>query len=160
MTPRILILAACLCLTGCTVFRLPGGDASQPINAPAALKEATSAKAAADAGSTVGVATAIRDSATLSSITASAQAATGPTAGEKVASGLVTAGRALADQGTVAIVGAGIQAGAGVAGVSDPSKMAVMGQAAAVGLGGLLTVIGAGLGAWLHRKGATPPPSS
>lgn len=156
MTPRLLIAAAALALAGCSglSINLPGPD-----RIAVAAVEAANAKQAADAGSTVGVAAAIRDSTTLSDLTSSAKAPTGTTAGEKVAAGIVTAGKALSDPTTVAVVGAGIQAGATAAGVKDPQSMAVLGQAAAAGVGGLLTLIGAGVGAWLNRKKTTTPAS-
>lgn len=149
--------AGALSFVGC------GTPSLVSFNIPAAIKEAGAAREVADAGSTVGVAKAISTSPTLSNAVASAKVPSGTSTGEKVAAGMVTAGKALADPTTVQVIGAGVQAGAGAAGVEDPSKMASLAQAAAAGVGGMLTLLGAGVGAWLHRKGTqaaspTPPP--
>lgn len=149
MKARILLAVLCLGLAGC---------ASRPsfISIDQILAESKAIKASADAGSTKGVAQGIANSATISNAVASAQVA----GDSKVGDILIKAGKAVNDPTTVTVIGAGVTAGASAAGMDDPSKAGVMGQAAAGLLGGLLVAAGVGLNAWNNRKkqAATPPP--
>jgi hypothetical protein len=145
-TPRLLALAAALLLTGCGTPSL--------ITITTAGTEAREAKAAADAGSTVGVAKAIAGSQTIAGAVASAQ----PTGANKTADALISAGKIVSSPEVGAVVKAGVTAGSAAAGMSDPNTTGVLADAARVGLGGLLVAAGAALNAWANRKKQTAPP--